>query len=88
MGERAMTTPSTFEPVRSIEDLDALDIAEILEGYWEGRDGEPEPGANRGRATWHGWRNGMIDSHRMEKDDAAAELARVCVARQRMRARG
>ena len=65
-----------YFPVTTVEDLDSLDDDEILEGYRDGLRGEPEPGDNRGRAVWHGWRNGMIDSGRMEKDEAAATLAR------------
>lgn len=66
---------SEFKPVLTSADLMTLDSAEIVEGYMDGRDGDPEPGNNRGRSYWHGWRNGMVDSGRMEKDEAMAALA-------------
>jgi hypothetical protein len=53
-----------YSPVITLEDLFSLDETEILDGYWDGRDGEPEPKGNRSRAYWHGWRNGMVDSKR------------------------
>ena len=42
-------------------DIKALDAAEIREGYMSAERGDPEPGPNRGKAFWHGWRNRMID---------------------------
>jgi hypothetical protein len=69
----------TFEPVRTKADLDALEHDEIVAGYLEYRSDDPEPGPNRGRAYWHGWRNAAIDHGRIPKDQAAAQLAReVC----------
>lgn len=66
---------SAFEPVRTLEDLLTLDPHEITAGYTEFQRGDPEPGPNRGRAYWHGWRNAAIDHGQIEKDDAAAQLA-------------
>lgn len=63
-----------FTPVRTLSDLLTLDGDEISEGYIDGFHGEPEPGNNRSRSYWHGWRNGACDSHRIEKDDAMAAL--------------
>lgn len=65
-----------FEPVRTIADLDTLDQEDIFAGYLSAARGDPEPGENRGRAFWHGWRNRMIDLGELPKDDAAAQLAR------------
>lgn len=70
-----------FFPVHTKADLDQLDADEITTGYLEGLDGEPEPGHNRGRAFWHGWRNGMTDRGRIPKDRAMADLAREVVGR-------
>ncbi len=56
--------------------LDALDDRELFEGYRAGKDGWPEPGDNRSFSYWHGWRNGAVDGHHIEKDDAMADLAR------------
>lgn len=62
-------------PITKAADLDALDDAEVVEGYHDGRANEPEPGDNRSFAYWHGWRNGMIDGGHMKGDAASAALA-------------
>jgi hypothetical protein len=56
-------------------DLYTLDEEEISEGYRDAFEGFPCSG-NRGRAYWHGWQNGMVDSGKMEKTVAMGELAR------------
>lgn len=66
---------SEFTPVFTAEDLDALDTEEIVEGYMAGLRGDGEPGSGHGRAYWHGWRNGMVDSGRASLDAAQAQLA-------------
>lgn len=48
-------------PVTTLFELDQLDLAEMAEGYRSGMDGEPEPGNNRSKSFWHGWRNGAGD---------------------------
>lgn len=68
-----------FRPVRRLEDLVTLDDEEVLDGYRDGLRGEPEPGNNRSRSYWHGWRNGAVDSGRRRSDDAQRELARTCL---------
>jgi len=75
---------SAFEPVRTLADLKSLNHDDIVEGYMSAERGDPEPGPNRGRAFWHGWRNRMIDHGVLPLDEAAAELARECVARNRL----
>lgn len=65
-----------FEPVRTKADLDSLDQADILEGYLSAERGDPEPGPNRGRAFWHGWRNRMIDYGESPVDEASIALVR------------
>ena len=62
-------------PVYTLADLESLNTEEIMEGYRDGFANEPEPGNNRSRAYWHGWRNGMLDGHHREKDEAQAQLA-------------
>ncbi len=47
----------------------------MIEGYWDGYKGEPEPGDNRSFAFWHGWRNGAVDGKYREIDAAQAALA-------------
>lgn len=46
---------------------------------------EPEPGANRGRAYWHGWRVAMMDKQRIEIDAGHRQLTKAWVARERER---
>ena len=70
-----------FEPVRTKADLDDLDSEEIYDGYLSAERGDPEPGPNRGRAFWHGWRNRMIDFGEIRLDDAARQLVREVVGR-------
>ncbi len=59
-------------PVTTAEELATFDEAEILEGYKDGLAGETEPGDNRPKAYWHGWRNGWND--RAGKSDAEQEI--------------
>ena len=69
---------ANFEPVRTKADLDSLNEDDILEGYLSADRGDPEPGPNRGRAFWHGWRNRMIDLHELPVDEAAMQLVHEC----------
>lgn len=81
---------SNREPIRTAEEL-----AEVLsqpgaredvsEGYRDGLAGEPEPGDNRSKAYWHGWRNGMVDGGHREKDEAQAALARQVLTRDHLK---
>ena len=64
-----------FEPVRTKDDLETLDKDEIVAGYVDFRPGDPEPGENRGRAYWHGWRNAAADHKQIPMDDAMHQLA-------------
>jgi hypothetical protein len=73
-----------FEPVASVADLDTLDEDEILAGYREYRVGDPEPGPNRGRAYWHGWRNAARDRGQLPSDDASRRLAHEYLAKLRV----
>jgi hypothetical protein len=61
-------------PVACVTDLRELDDAEILEGYRDGMEGFPCSG-NRSRAYWHGWSNGMRDTHRSEPTAESTALA-------------
>lgn len=72
-----------FDRVRTLEDLDSLDDAEMHEGYLSAERGDPEPGENRGRAFWHGWRCRMIDKGVIEIDDIHHVLAVQYVRRNR-----
>lgn len=70
-------------PVVTVEDLDTLDHAEVLEGYADGREGFP-CGENRSRSYWHGWKNGMIDTRRMDPTVETQLLARSYLAHLRL----
>jgi len=79
---------AVFVPVRTLEDLDSLSETDIIEGYWSAQRGDPEPGENRGRAFWHGWRNRMLDLGLIEDDGSAAELTRLYVERRSLTRKG
>ena len=69
-----------FAPVRTKADLDNLSETDIIEGYLSAERGDPEPGENRGRAFWHGWRNRMMDIGVLPQDDASRQLVREVLA--------
>lgn len=68
-------------PVTTFAELDTLDDDEILEGYRDGFAGEAEPGNNRSKSYWHGWRNGAIDKGYLKPDAESFALAREYVER-------
>lgn len=74
---------SNFQPVSTLADLESLDEGQIIEGYSEARRGDPEPGPNRGRSYWHGWRNRMMDYGEIKRDAASRQLIREYLAAQR-----
>lgn len=74
-----------YAPVRTVEGLETLDEKEIVEGYLDAAKDDPEPGPNRSRSYWHGWRNGMVDNGFRKGDTAMAELAHEVVVTGRHR---
>ncbi|HEY0205268.1 MAG TPA: hypothetical protein VGC15_14085 [Acetobacteraceae bacterium] len=72
-------------PVRTVTELEGMDSDDIVEGYQAGRQGDPEPGDNRSRAYWHGWRNGRVDGGHAAQDDAQRDLCRDVATRQQER---
>jgi hypothetical protein len=72
-----------FAPVTTLDDLDGLDDAEVREGYLSAQRGDPEPGPNRGRAFWHGWRCRMMDHGELEIPPDHHKLVSDWVARNR-----
>ena len=66
---------SEFRPVETVEDLNSLNDDEIVAGYRSGMHGDPEPGSDKSRSFWHGWRNGEVDSKRKEIDGHQMRLA-------------
>lgn len=65
----------TREPIINAAGLDALDDADVADGYHDGRAGEPEPGDNRSYSYWHGWWCGAVDGKHQRKPDWMAALA-------------
>lgn len=65
--------------VSTMDQLSRLDPEEIMEGYRDGFNGEPEPGNNRSDSYYHGWRNGRVDGGYAPSDWAQMALARECV---------
>ena len=66
---------SEFQPVETVEDLNSLDDDEMLAGYRHGLSDGAEPGSDKSRSFWHGWRNGAVDSKRKEIDGHQMRLA-------------
>lgn len=67
-------------PLTRVDELDAIDESETLEGYFDGFKNEP-CGNNRSRSYWHGWKNGMVDGGHAKLDSAQATLAHNYVQR-------
>lgn len=73
-----------FVPVQTLEELDTFNQEDMVNGYHAGRRDDPEP-FDKGKAYWHGWRNGMIDCHHMPDDAASRLLAQLTVKELRRR---
>ena len=67
---------SEFLPVATLADLKNLDEDEILAGYREGLTCDAEPGSDKSRGYWHGWRNAQMDRGRMQHDASSSRLVR------------
>jgi hypothetical protein len=76
-----------FDRVATLADLDALDETEIVDGYCSTQRGDPEPGENRGRAFWHGWRCRMMDFGEIKADKVHYRLVGEWLARERSKRR-
>ena len=74
---------SEYQPISSARELEVLDEADCVAGYRAGLDGSPEPGSDKSKSYWHGWRNGMMDKGRLPIDGAARNLAHEFVRSQR-----
>lgn len=73
----------THKPITTLEELDALDEAELLAGWRDANRGDPEPGANHTRSYHHGWRTRMMDLGEIPIPPEHQELTRLWVARNR-----
>ena len=68
-------------PVTTLEELDELDEAEMIDGYISAERGDPEPGDNHSRSYHHGWRTRMMDLKEIEVPENHRELVRLWVKR-------
>lgn len=80
-GARTMSGP--HKPVTTLEELDALDDAELIAGHCSAEKGDPEPGANHTRSYHHGWRTRMMDLNEIEIPAEHHELTKLWCARER-----
>lgn len=67
---------SEYMPVETKTDLDCLDDDEIVQGYRDGWTCDREPGSDKSRSYWHGWRNAQTDKGRAPVDIAQQRLVR------------
>jgi len=74
---------SEYKPLSSVRELDVLDGDDCMAGYFVGLDGTSEPGSDKSKSYWHGWRNGMMDTNRLPIDWSARNLVAEFVRRQR-----
>lgn len=70
---------SEYNPITTVIELGALDDDEMVEGYRAGFLNAPEPGSDKSKSYWHGWRNGMVDGGHAPIDCAQTILAREIV---------
>jgi hypothetical protein len=56
---------------------------DVIDGYRSGYRGESEPGSDKSRSFFHGWRNGRVDAGHDKIDARQVEFAREHVARSR-----
>lgn len=71
---------SEYVPIFKKADLDLLDMDDCVDGYLSGLRGDDEPGSDKSKSFWHGWRNGMVDTKRMKPDWAMDMLLREGIA--------
>jgi ribosome modulation factor len=73
---------SEYTPLSTHAELDLLDMDDCVEGYRAGLNGRTEePGSDKSKSYWHGWRNAMIDRRLMEPDEAWYSLLREGIAK-------
>ena len=66
---------SEFQPVETVADLNNLDDEDILAGYLVGWNCPDDPGSDKSRSFWHGWRNAQTDKGRALPDVYQERLA-------------
>lgn len=66
---------SEYKAISTAAELETLNSIEALDGYLSGLRNDPEPGSDKSKSFWHGWRNGMADKGRIPIDSAMRNLA-------------
>jgi hypothetical protein len=56
---------------------------DVIDGYRSGYRGDSEPGSDKSRSFFHGWRNGRVDAGHEKIDTPQVEFARAYVAQSR-----
>ncbi|HDR9497075.1 TPA: hypothetical protein QDC06_000262 [Burkholderia cepacia] len=72
---------SEFKPFE-FKESDLIDD-DVLAGYRSGYAGDPEPGSDKSRSFFHGWRNGRVDGGHQPIDSAQQEFAKSFIQKQR-----
>lgn len=67
---------SEFRPITSLADLLRQDRPDMDAGYRAGLVNAREPGSDRSRSYWHGWRQGRVAGGHAEPDAAQIVLGR------------
>lgn len=75
-------------PVTTLEELDTLNEAEMIEGHLSAEKGDPEPDANHSRAYHHGWRTRMMDLGEIPCPPEHTALVRAWITREQVRRTG
>ena len=75
------------KPITTIEEFDAIDMDDCVDGYRDARPDDPEPGLNRSSSYHHGWRMRMHDMGEIPTPIEHSRLIRAVMDRDRV-ARG
>ena len=70
-----------FKPIITKEELDALSINEVVQGYRDGLANVALCSEVLTRAYLHGWNNGQVDGGYSPMSVEQMTLARVCMAK-------
>lgn len=67
-----------FKPITTVKALNQLDSDLMVSGYRAGYKNLPDY-TQRDQSYWHGYLNGQVDGHHMQKSDEQRILAREVV---------
>jgi len=66
---------SEYKPLVTNAEAELLDMDDCVAGYLAGYHGDKEPGSDKSKSYWHGWRNGSMDGKHIQVDEPAILLA-------------